>query len=512
MALTWEQHQQNIFGGESGGDYDALFGYHNRPDGAFSGVKVSQMPVGDVIKFTDPSGTYGRWVKSQLGYTATPVGAYQVVGTTLRDAVKALGIDPEQKFDKATQDKIGQYILKTQGTGAWEGYGKGGASMQNKPAQAAQPQQPQQPQGLLGGILGGQGIGGALGLSEDFRDRLRMGILAGSDPRAFAVQIQGAQQAIANRAEERRKQKARNATADYLERIGQTDAANLLRQGAISGSDALSFGKGAKGTDDMREYELAKADGFEGSFTDFLRVKSEFGTTPQGYRRIRAKDAEGNETFSYVKVEGGPAAQEDIEAQKAAAAKDKTALQDELTFNATGSRILYDITNNPSYIPATGLVGTAFSKTLFGQTQKDIQEDLEVLEAQMQFGALADLKASSANGASGLGQLTEAERKALGKTRFNFSSLQGPEAVKRNIRAAMMVRSYFKNGIVDTKTGELRNATAEEFKMMMNGENPFAESGDTQFVGDIQNYIGGFGGTSAAEPVVIDGYSIVKVE
>ena len=27
---------------------------------------------------------------------ATPVGAYQVVGTTLRDAVKALGIDPSQ--------------------------------------------------------------------------------------------------------------------------------------------------------------------------------------------------------------------------------------------------------------------------------------------------------------------------------------------------------------------------------------------------------------------------------
>lgn len=514
MALTWEQHQKNIFGGESGGDYDALFGYQNRPDGAFSNVKVSDMSLAQVLDFTNPKGAYGQYVAKnrpdpEMG-VATPVGAYQVVGSTLRKAVDALGLDLNQKFDKATQDKIGQYILKTQGTGAWEGYGKGGASMDNKPAQMAQPQQ--QPQGLLGGILGGQGIGGALGLSEDFRDRLRMGILAGSDPRAFAAQIAGAQQAIANRAEERRKQVSRNATADYLERIGQTDAANLLRQGAISASDALSFGKGQKGTDDMREYALAKQDGFQGSFTDFLRVKQEFGSTPQGYRLVRGKDDQGNETYGYVKVEGGPAAQEDIEAKQAAAAKERTALQDELTFNATGSRILYDITNNPSFIPATGLVGTAFAKTIFGQTQKDIQEDLEVLEAQMQFGALADLKASSANGASGLGQLTEAERKALGKTRFNFSSMQGPEAVKRNIRAAMMVRSYFKNGIVDTKTGELRNATAEEFKMMMNGENPFTESGETQFVGDIQNYIGGFGGASAAEPVVIDGYSIVKVD
>lgn len=375
-------------------------------------------------------------------------------------------------------------------------------------------QQPTQPnaQGFLGGLLGGQGIGGALGLSDDMRDKLRMGILAGSDPRAFAGQIAAAQKSIATRGEERRKQNARNVTADYLERIGQADAANLLRQGAINASDALSFGKGAKGTDDMREYELAKADGFQGSFTDFLRVKSEFGSTPQGYRRVKTKDADGNDTFVYQKVEGGPAAQEEIEAQNAAAARDRTALQDELTFNATGSRILSEITNDPSFIPATGLVGTAFAKTIFGQRQKDIQEELEVLEAQMQFGALADLKASSANGSSGLGQLTEAERKALGKTRFNFSSMQGPKAVARNIRAAMMVRSYFKNGIRDGKTGELRNATAEEFKMMMNGENPFAESGAAQFEGDIQNYIGGFGGVSATEPVVIDGYSIVKVD
>ena len=238
MALTWEQHQKNIFGGESGGDYDALFGYHNRPDGAFSNVKVSQMPVGDVIDFTDPSGTYGRWVKGQLGYTATPVGAYQVVGTTLRDAVKALGIDPNQKFDKATQDKIGQYILKTQGTGAWEGYGKGGASMDNKPAQMAQQQQPQ---GLLGGLLGGQGIGGALGLSDDMRDKLRMGILAGSDPRAFATQIAAAQERISDRAKEAKAEKPRNATVASLRKQNLDEIADMVEQGVLSPSAGITL-------------------------------------------------------------------------------------------------------------------------------------------------------------------------------------------------------------------------------------------------------------------------------
>jgi hypothetical protein len=239
MALNWEQVQKNIFSGESGGDYDALFGYQNRPDGLFSNIKVSQMPVGDVIKFTSPSGEYGQYVKSKVGHVATPVGAYQVVGSTLREAVNALGIDPNQRFDRATQDRIGKYILKTQGTGAWEGYGKGGAMMANQANQANQPSQ-QQSQGLLGGILGGQGIGGALGMSDDFRDRLKMAILLGSDPRGFAPMVS----AIEARGKERRALSRTtaqaNATADYLERTGQVDLANLLRQGGIDAAAALN--------------------------------------------------------------------------------------------------------------------------------------------------------------------------------------------------------------------------------------------------------------------------------
>jgi len=122
MALTWPQIQAGIFAGESGGDYNALFGYQNRPDGRFSGVNLTSMPISDVLSFTNPSGEYGQYVKGQVGRVATPVGAYQVVGTTLRDAVNALGIDPSQPFDQATQDRIGRWIYETQGIGAWKGY------------------------------------------------------------------------------------------------------------------------------------------------------------------------------------------------------------------------------------------------------------------------------------------------------------------------------------------------------------------------------------------------------
>jgi hypothetical protein len=119
---TWEEIRNGIFAGESGGDYNAVYGFQNRPGGRFENVKLTSMPLADVIAFTDPSGEYAQHVKGQIGRVATPVGAYQVVGTTLRAAVKALGLDPSQPFDQATQDRIGQWILENQGTGAWEGY------------------------------------------------------------------------------------------------------------------------------------------------------------------------------------------------------------------------------------------------------------------------------------------------------------------------------------------------------------------------------------------------------
>lgn len=140
-----------IFAGESGGDYNALFGYQNRPDGRFSDINLTSMPISDVLAFTDPSGPYAQYVKGQVGRVATPVGAYQVVGSTLRDAVNALGIDPNTPFSPATQDRIGQWILENQGTGAWEGYSPNASPIQISTSGVNDmPITPQQPMGLLG--------------------------------------------------------------------------------------------------------------------------------------------------------------------------------------------------------------------------------------------------------------------------------------------------------------------------------------------------------------------------
>lgn len=95
---------------EGAGGYDTLYG--NAQKGQFAGTTVSGMPIRDVLAFTDPTGAYAQSVKSKIGRVATPVGRYQVVGTTLRNAVNDMGLDPNAPFDQATQDKVAAYLAR----------------------------------------------------------------------------------------------------------------------------------------------------------------------------------------------------------------------------------------------------------------------------------------------------------------------------------------------------------------------------------------------------------------
>lgn len=147
---SWDQIRNGIFAGESGGDYNALFGYSNRDK--YSSTPLTAMTVDQALQFADPSGEYGQWVKGQIGRVATPMGAYQVVGTTLRAAKDALGLTGNEVMTPELQDRIGQWIYQTQGTGAWEGYRGPQDAQPNAIAAApqAQPQnalaEPQKPQ------------------------------------------------------------------------------------------------------------------------------------------------------------------------------------------------------------------------------------------------------------------------------------------------------------------------------------------------------------------------------
>lgn len=106
--------------GESGGDWNALYNFQNRAGGLFGDVNVSDMTINEVLDFQRAGSPYATYVKDILGYTATPVGRYQIVGKTLEGAKDALGLTGEEKFDPATQRQIAEYIYNTQGPSAWE--------------------------------------------------------------------------------------------------------------------------------------------------------------------------------------------------------------------------------------------------------------------------------------------------------------------------------------------------------------------------------------------------------
>ncbi len=97
---------------EGDGDYGTLFGYAQRDGGRFAGVDVTGMTLGELYRFTDPSGEYGQWVKEKNGDVATPVGRYQIVGTTLRDAAKSLGLPEDTRFTPQVQDQMFSFLAQ----------------------------------------------------------------------------------------------------------------------------------------------------------------------------------------------------------------------------------------------------------------------------------------------------------------------------------------------------------------------------------------------------------------
>ena len=449
MALTWQQHQQNIFAGESGGDYDALFGYQNRPDGIFSGIKVSEMPIADVIKFTSPSGAYGQYVKGQVGRVATPVGAYQVVGSTLRGAVEALGLDPSQKFDKATQDKIGQYILKTQGTGAWEGYGKGGAAMA---------QEPQQPQGLLGGLLGGQGIGGALGMSDDFRDKLKMAILAGTGDARMDPLIRATAARMEERRGEAKLEKGINKTVEWLKSKNREDLVGAVMTGVIDPASAIQAAL-AKPKEKTYQYQSLVKDLMAAnpnlSYKDALDMalsQTKSGTTvnvgPTGidygkppnnmaWRRDSAGNVMTDERGApiAVPISGTELAEKLSAAEKAEekAASAKEVAQTTVSRGVKDALAIMDNKGLSDILPEAGTIGKFLADYTWNQDARNLRRTLQSLQANTAFTRLQEMRDASKTGGA-LGNVSNVELELLMSSYGSLSQDLSPDMLRTNLK------------------------------------------------------------------------------
>jgi hypothetical protein len=94
---------------ESGQKWDALFGQSQDKDSPFKDVDVTRMTIGDLDKMAPQ---YGKWVAERNnGVTATPMGMYQIVNSTLQQAAKELGLAPDTVFTADVQTKIFQHLV-----------------------------------------------------------------------------------------------------------------------------------------------------------------------------------------------------------------------------------------------------------------------------------------------------------------------------------------------------------------------------------------------------------------
>lgn len=68
----------------------------------------------------------GLYMRKQKGNpNSSALGRYQIVGDTLKDAAKGLGLDMNTtKFDAATQDRLAMWIVENQGFVAWQGFNR----------------------------------------------------------------------------------------------------------------------------------------------------------------------------------------------------------------------------------------------------------------------------------------------------------------------------------------------------------------------------------------------------
>ena len=115
----WDTFRPQVSQRESGGDPNALLNFSNREGGPFAGVNVTDMTVDQAIEFAKPGGPYANYSKEQVGRVATPMGEYQIVGTTLADAKRSMGLTGNEVMTPELQEQIAQHLYNNYGESPW---------------------------------------------------------------------------------------------------------------------------------------------------------------------------------------------------------------------------------------------------------------------------------------------------------------------------------------------------------------------------------------------------------
>ena len=129
----WDTFKPQVSQRESGGDPNALLNFSNREGGQFAGVKVTNMTVDQAIDFARVGGPYANYTREQVGRVATPMGEFQIVGRTLRQAKEDMGLTGNELMTPELQEQIAQHLYNNYGESPWAASaprdGLGGANL-----------------------------------------------------------------------------------------------------------------------------------------------------------------------------------------------------------------------------------------------------------------------------------------------------------------------------------------------------------------------------------------------
>ncbi|MFJ7441296.1 hypothetical protein ACIQW5_27040 [Methylorubrum thiocyanatum] len=118
------------------GGYDTVLGYGKW---GTPSKPLSQMTMDEVYEFGMQMrrAQFATGQYSRFSDTSSASGRYQIVGSTMRDAMKALGLKGSDLFNPENQDRMMRWIARRQGLGAWEGLKLGRNADQLEKARAA---------------------------------------------------------------------------------------------------------------------------------------------------------------------------------------------------------------------------------------------------------------------------------------------------------------------------------------------------------------------------------------
>ena len=463
----FERLKPSIFATESGGDYNALYNYANRAGNPFAGFNLTGMTVDEALEFASPSGPYAQYVKGQVGRVATPMGAYQVVGSTLAEAKKGLGLTGSEMMTEDLQDKIGQWIYKTQGPSAWEGLkGKDMATpmdmareeelrlqmlasgtapqaapraplsalMQDRPQAAAAPQQRR---GGFGGImdyLGTPSPTTGLSRAEQFAAAL--------DPLIMPEMRAG--EAIRARGAQRMKRQSANKTVEYLRKNGYPEIAAMVEQNPAIASNVMSalLSKRlspAETTGSMQNYEFLISQGVpkdqaierafgKGGSTINLGPKTQISGD---YVIVEDPTAEAGVRF--IPIKGSKAEKEALAAAGREGVTQQQAAQKEAVISKSVDFLVGKIDAGGLFnLPEAGIVGNALGALGVNQDAVDFKNELASVQANVAFDRLQQMREASKTGGA-LGAVSERELDLLMAAYGNIKQSTSPKKLKENL-------------------------------------------------------------------------------